>query len=809
MHRRVLLTFSLAVVFALTLSARQSAPQAPAETPPPTFRAEVNYVEVDAVVTDGQGNAVTDLTLDDFEVREDGRPQKVTAFTTVNLPIERAVRPLFADAPIEPDVQANTSAEGRIYTIVLDDLHTSFANTPRVRRALRAFIEERFGLNDLAAVVYTSGRTTAGQEFTNNTRLLLAAIDRFSGRNLRSEALEINDALNNRPPGEFASAPRGSGARNPSDLSGMPTDPLEFERAQNARTTLTAIRQLAEFMEGIRGRRKSILLVSEGISYDVYDVIANNSAGIIQQQASDAVAAATRGNVSIYALDPRGLSAFEETIEVSGTPVDVTPSQFSVVGTLQNSARLAQQSLQVLADETGGFAAVNRNDLSEAFGRIVRENSTYYVLGYYPSNERRDGRFRKLEVRVTRPGLQVRSRRGYVAPRGRAPGQKPVVTAADGGTMSAAATTALNSPIPLGGVPLTLFAAPYKGTPPNASIALALEMRVDKLNFQERNGTFNNRIEVVFSSVDESGTIRAGSRHVATLELRPETYAVARQRGLRVVSEMALPAGRYQLRAAVADQMGTQFGSVLYDLEVPDFRKPGLSMSGLAVTAASGNATPTVRPKDPLKDFLPGPPVTAREFDRTDVLALFAEFYENAAGAPQHMVELVSTVRAEDGRVIFENREDRSSADLQGAAGGYGYSLQMPLKDIAPGNYVIRVEGRSRANGAGAAVGRDVMVRVTPYTDADGQVAGVIITPVGHPMALPVVPPPDGYLQAVVDLAHEHGAVVTFDEIRTGFRVAMGGASERYGVVLSGSLEALDLAVDERATQALRERMRA
>jgi hypothetical protein len=432
----------------------------------------------------------------------------------------------------------------------------------------------------------------------------------------------------------------------------------------------------------------------------------------VLQDASDAVAAATRGNVAIYALDPRGLTAFEETIEVSGTPTDITPSQFSVTGALQNSLRLSQQSLQTLADETGGFAAVNRNDLSEAFTRIVRENSTYYVLGYYPSNERRDGRFRKLEVRVKRPGLQVRSRRGYVAPRGRAPAAKPAVVASEGGAASAAATGALNSPIPITGIPLTMFAAAYRGAPPNASVALALEMGVGGLMFDERNGTFNNRIEVVFSSVDEAGTIRAGNRHVMTLELKPETYAIAKQRGIRVVSEMLLPPGRYQLRAAAADQSGSRAGSVLYDLEVPDFRKPGVWMSGVALTAASGNGTPTVRPKDPLKDVLPGPPLTAREFQRGDVLGLFAEFYENAAGVPAHGLEFTTTMRAEDGRVMFENREERSSTDLRGGSGGYGYSLQIPLRDIAAGTYVIRVEGRSRADGAGPVLGRDVLVRV-------------------------------------------------------------------------------------------------
>jgi hypothetical protein len=379
---------------------------------------------------------------------------------------------------------------------------------------------------------------------------------------------------------------------------------------------------------------------------------------------------------------------------------------------LQDTLRLCQQSLKVLAEATGGFAAVDRNDLSGAFARIVRENSTYYVLGYYPSNERRDGRFRRLEVRVTRPGLLVRARRGYAAPRGRAPEPRPAVVAADGGQLGPASPSALNSPIPIGGIPLTLFAAAYKGAAPNASVALALEMRTDNFTFAERNGTFNNRVEVAFSSVDAGGTVRGGTRHVLTLELKPETFAIARQRGLRVVSEMALPPGRYQLRAAAAEEGGNRSGSVLYDLEVPDFYRPGLSMSGVSLTSASGSATPTVRPKDPLPNVLPGPPTTTREFTRGDVLALFAEFYENMPAAPSHVVDVATTVRAADSRIVFEQREERSSTDLQGASGGYGYGLQIPLSDMTPGTYVIRVEGRSRANNANAAISRDVLIRI-------------------------------------------------------------------------------------------------
>jgi VWFA-related protein len=661
-----------------------------------TFRAEVNYVEVHAVVTDAQGRIVTDLTQADFEVLEDGRPQKVSAFSLVNLPIERGVRPLFAGAPIEPDVQSNIAVDGRIYLIVLDDLHTSFPNTTRVKRFLRDFIERNFGVNDLAAVVYTSGRATAGQEFTNNPRLLLEAIDRFSGRRLRSEALELADSLN-------------TTVRDPADERDLKLlDPLEMERAHNARTMLSGIRDLATYLEGVRGRRKAMLLISEGISYNVDDPFTNASAGVILQQTSDAIAAATRANMSVYAIDPRGLGGFEEAIEVGSTPSDVLPSQFNATRALLDAQRISQQSLQVLANETGGFAAVNQNDFAGAFERIVRENSTYYVLGYNPANDRRDGRFRRIDVRVTRPGLQVRSRRGYVAPRGRAP-DTPRTAGND--PLDLPAATSLSSPIPLTGIPMTITAAAFKGAAPNASIAVAVEMRADAFVFAQKNGTFLDRVQVALSSLDSKGTVRPGQKHVLTMEMTPATAQAAREHGVRLVAEVALPPGKYQLRAGAAEEGRGLTGSGFFDLDIPDFHSAAFSMSGLVLTSAAAQLTPTVRASSVLGDVLPAPPASLREFGRNDQLALYAEFYENAPNAPPHALDLTATLRAEDGRVVFENREQRSSTDLQGKSGGYGYSLRFALKDVDPGLYVLRVEGRSRA-GEERVAARELMIRV-------------------------------------------------------------------------------------------------
>jgi hypothetical protein len=267
----------------------------------------------------------------------------------------------------------------------------------------------------------------------------------------------------------------------------------------------------------------------------------------------------------------------------------------------------------------------------------------------------------------------------------------------------------MNSPIPVTGIPLSLSAAPFKGTAPNAAVAIALEMRADAFRFTEKAGTFLDRVQVAFSAVDAAGAVRPGSKHVLGMEMGAATAALARERGFRVVSEIALPPGRYQLRASAVEEGASRSGSVFLDLEVPEFYKAPFTMSGLALASAYASATPTVRPGDTLKDVLPGALAAVREFPRNDQVALFAEFYENAPNAPPHTIELATTARAEDGRLVFQNREQRSSADLQGGSGGYGYSVRMPLTEFAPGTYVIRVEGRSINNTSAA---REVLMRV-------------------------------------------------------------------------------------------------
>ncbi len=148
----------------------------------------------------------------------------------------------------------------------------------------------------------------------------------------------------------------------------------------------------------------------------------------------------------------------------------------------------------------------------------------------------------------------------------------------------------------------------------------------------------------------------------------------------------------------------------MLDLQVPDFAKQDLVMSSLMLTSPRAAAVPTPRPDEQFKDVLPAPPTTNREFTRDEELATFIEVYDNQTKTP-HRVEIKTTVIADDGTVAFTASEERKSEEIGPSGGGYGHTAKVPLKNLAPGRYVLRVEARALvSNGATAA--REVEFRL-------------------------------------------------------------------------------------------------
>jgi hypothetical protein len=396
----------------------------------------------------------------------------------------------------------------------------------------------------------------------------------------------------------------------------------------------------------------------------------------------------------------------EDSIQISSFADDNSIGPTS----LQDELRLQHDSLRTLSEETGGFAIVNKNDYREAFSRVLQDSSSYYVLGYYPTNDKRDGRFRSVQVKVLKPGLTVRARKGYTAPRK----AEPPKTAGSAAT-SPELREALASPIPVSGLSIAAFAAPFKGASPNDAIALSLEIDGGKLGFtQTPEGLFTNDIEIsLFASESESGKIKDGARDVVNLKLQPRTHAAVASGSFRIVRRIQIPPGKYQLRIGVREKNGGRTGTVLYDLEAPDFSKGPLTMSGVAITSAAASHVPTASP-DPsvneFKDVLPAPPTASREFLAADTLAIFTEVYDNVGSTP-HRVAITASVLSDEGKTVFTTSDERKSEELQGASGGYGYTTKIPLNAFAPGRYVLRVEAKSLL-GNNPPIKREVEFRV-------------------------------------------------------------------------------------------------
>jgi VWFA-related protein len=599
--------------------------------------------------------------------------------------------------------------DGRLYLIILDDYHVAPLRSQNVRNLARKFVLEKLGPDDQAAVVVTSGLTRASQDFTQNRRLLIEAIDHFVGQKLPSSAVERNERMSRQI--DAAGQPTND-AGDPITID--PTnrfvaDERASERMFQTRQALNSLRSIAEWMSAIQGRRKAIIYVSEGVDYNLFDIFTGGDPSnfsfenfnMVQSETWDTVSAASRSNVQIYPVDPRGLTTMgQEDIEIGG----LAPGGYGLgPRQLGQELQTSQQNLRLLAEETGGVAFVGRNNFDEAFDRIVQENSSYYVLGYYSTNERRDGKLRNVTVRVAGyPDAQVTYRKRYAAPRGRAPKNTAAGKPLDPSkSLTADLMSTMASPLPKTGIQLRVTAIAKKGVGKNSDVEVLIDTLGRDLTFAEKNGTFNNRLSLSVGVFNKQGKSVFAERPDVDLNLRPESHARVTEHGVRLLRHLSLPPGRYQLRVAAQDNAKVRQGSVHFDLEVPDFTKNPLTLSGIAL-AASADRSVYSPPKpgfDPFNGLLPGPPSALREFPADSEISAAVEVYDNKP-TPTHGIDVTARVRADDGRIVFNKHEERSSEELHGTPGGFGYTFRLPLQGWTPGLYVLEVEAKTRLSGA-------------------------------------------------------------------------------------------------------------
>lgn len=723
--RRILTSGALVTLLAGAVVAGQQAGTADSQPQRPTFRAQIDYVEVSAIVSDDDGNLVKDLKASDFQVFENGDLQTISVFTPVQIPVERFERTLIDGKPLTYDVMTNEGIrDGRVYVIVLDDYHVGALRASQVKIAAKRFVQDYVSPNDMVAVIHASGRSNASQEFTTNRDLMLAAIDKFQGMKLRSSTLERLD--NYRMTQDTRCRQRdGTADGQTSQECDRLLDQLDPERAYFARSSMETLRNVSRLLDTVNGRRKAVLYFSEGIDYNTVDVMGETArfATDVLYAMRDAIGAATRSNVAYYAIDPRGLVGIsDDEFDMDAPPQD--PTLNLNPWNVRDEQRLAQNALRSLAEETGGFASVNSNDFSNAFERVVRDSSNYYLLGYYPTNTKRDGRVRRIEVKVNRPNTKVFARKAYVAPKDRE--EKRTEESASGTSTELRAV--LNAALPTPGLGLSVHTAAFKGPAPKTAITVTVQIEGQQLQFQQAGETFNNALEISMMAMDTNGKIQGGDRTQLDLKLREQTRELVMQTGFRSVLELQLEPGRYQLRVAARELNGGALGSVFTDLVVPDYSKERFAMSGVLLSSSSAALTPTPRLPDELKQLLPAPPTTMRGFGQRESIFGYADVYDSVT--PAHTVDITTTVTGTGGTPVFQTSQERSSKEFTGDRGGYGVQFEVPLQDVPPGLYVLKVEAKARLSKV-EPVSRELTFAVYGPPDA-GETAAPQLVPVAH-----------------------------------------------------------------------------
>ena len=642
----------IAGVGAAGTQATNSTPQtATPPTPPPdqpVFRTGINTVRVDVIVTDRQGNPVTDLKLEDFEIQEDGRPQKAETFRLVK--IDTLTQPAYTQRTIRTRNDEETAAadeSSRIFAFFLDDYHVRKETSMSVKKPVVEFIANQLAPGDLVSVMYPLTPLDAVL-INRNHQGVINTVEKFMGRKYDYEP--INDVE------------RGYVHRlNP--------QAIEMIRRQ---VSLTAIRSICTKLGSLREGRKSLILVSEGYNSLLPPQLRSHLPGAIAapgdltrdpfaadnnpmedrarfsadmdllQEFRDVFDACNRNNTSIYALDPRGLSAGEFD---ASTNISLRTSQAYLTSSLD--------ALRMLADNTDGRAIVNRNDLGTAMKQIIRDSSAYYLVGY-TTQAPTDGKFHEIKVRVKRPGVQVRARRGFWA----------------------FTTDDLKRAI----------AGPKPGPPPAVTKALAAITPLTNRRYvrtwigNDKGDAGKTRVTLVWEPLPPTPGVKRDEPRRVTVLATSRTGDIV-YRG-RVPSELApsgsggsvsfdTPPGALDIRLTIeGDGTGT------LDVEDRDVDVPDLSAPEVIITTPRVWAARTAREFTALASGT-APPTLTREFRRTERLLVRFDALGPGTAAPTVTAQLL-------------NQQGTRMNDVAVTA-GTPFSIDLPLANLAAGQYLLEI----------------------------------------------------------------------------------------------------------------------
>jgi VWFA-related protein len=591
-------TFVLVACIGLTVAATSQS-QAPAQSDL-VLRATTRMVVLDVIVTDREGRPVTNLAKSDFSIIEDGKPQAIGTFVVNNpAPVQRksGLPPL-----LPPHVTTNRpdviEASDRIAVLLLDGLNTPPQNQVYLKQQMLKFLAEHFDPSRKLAVVALTDRLTVLQDFTSDPALLKAALEQYQasspalarngGQRDTSTTYAVAPSISLPPQatgGVVAetsdpTAPASSGGSSDTIANNIAYMTRRFEKeAENFSrdvrigATLGALQEIARYLAGQRGR-KSLLWFSSGFpiavtGIDPEDLTASRSYGEQLRRTTNLL---NDAQVAIYTIDASGL--------LVGSLSDPSNSGRDASGrialTLEANKKLAKEefarmstydTLERAAIDTGG-RYFHGNDIANSIDISLQEAASYYLLGYYPSNKKWDGKFRQVRVKVSRPGLTVRSRQGYFA-------IDPTQWKKDGREDDLKAAVATNV------LPATQVTFMARAVPPSRNSETVVEFVVDSatVSFHTVAASIGNSTPVARQSCSLSFEVQAftptgklvkAEVQSANAELESSTYERVRKQGVPMKVPIKLPAGSYLLRIGVRDNNTGLFGTAELPLVIAD-----------------------------------------------------------------------------------------------------------------------------------------------------------------------------------------------------------------------------------------------
>jgi len=639
-----------------------------AQAPPrPAFRTDVALVVVDVVVRDKSGAAVRGLTANDFEIREDNKPQQIVSFD-----VEEVATTAPSAAPVPELLEVGKrSTDGRLENTPTNELRRedlagrrlivllfdlSSMQPEELERAGRAavdYVDRQMADADLVAIATIDTTLNVVSDFSGDRQQVKAAL---------SQIASIDAVAFETPAAETAATDETAAATGDATTA----DTGEYDLFNND-ARLRAIRSLSEALAPIE-QKKSILYFSGGMT---------RSGGDNQVELRAATSAAVRANVSLYPVDTRGLQAVVPGGDASRASARGVAA-FSGRGVNQQFENLfaSQDTLQTLAADTGGRAFVDSNDFGAAFTQVQRDTSSYYLIGYSSTNTVKDGRFRRISVRMKRSDLRVEARAGYYADRdfahtGRQDRERQL-------------EEQIAAPVSATDLPVVVSSGWFRLAADRYYVPVSVAVSGPPLGDAPQKGT----LDVLGVIRDEQG--RPVGRMRETLDIAADGSGGG-SRQVLYQSGLTLPPGRFSVKVVVRENAGGSMGSFEAGVFVPDLRQAPVKVSSVTLSTLVRPVANRTRSESPLvRQGVELLPSLSHVVDRDGKMYFYYEVYDPAAAAGKP--SLKTSLSFYRGTVkVFEtplvDRSELDAADRRAAL----FQFEVPASEFKPGLYTCQV----------------------------------------------------------------------------------------------------------------------